>query len=148
MSFEAIVDTGLQTSNIHNSSSWAKSFYIRKIGKQYGRTGKSLGNPLKCLKNLGSGRNQKIGCHVTWNTLFILGLTLLLHCIYQYVNFFCMKALRQLPLATSHRWRFGTPWLVSLSTEKHQFCEKLGRVGGFYFLDSFKLLIPWNCQNY
>ena len=33
-----------------------KSFYMGKIGKQYGQTGKSLGNPLKCFKNSVGGK--------------------------------------------------------------------------------------------
>ena len=31
------------------------AFYMGKIVKQYGQSGKSLGNSLKCLKYLGGG---------------------------------------------------------------------------------------------
>ena len=39
---------------------------MRKMGKQYGWTGKFLGNPLKMLKNLG------LDCRVTWNSQFCI----------------------------------------------------------------------------
>ena len=37
------------------------AFYMGKIVKQYGQSGKSLGNSLKCLKYLGGGGGGKGG---------------------------------------------------------------------------------------
>ena len=42
------------------------------MGKQYGRTGNSLGNPLKMLKKIRVGGQKIWPGRVTWNTQFFI----------------------------------------------------------------------------